>query len=246
MLEKLNLKKTLFIDIETVPFHQNYDELEEDMASLWDHKAKSITRNSIEDEEMIGLNNYHKAGIYAEFGRIICISVGVIYEEGENMKLKLKSFAGDDELLLLTEFLELINRYYKNTEKCFICGHNIKEFDVPYLCRRLLVNGLKLPKIFNLYGKKPWEMHHLVDTMELWRFGDYKSYTSLKLMSKVLNIPTSKDDIDGSQVAKVYYEDMDLNRIITYCQKDVIVVVHLIFRLLGKDLIDNDDITYAE
>jgi 3'-5' exonuclease len=247
MLEKINLQKTLFIDIETVPQYASFDELDENMAELWKYKTKQLLKHQEEETlNTVAANYYERAGIYAEYGKIICISVGILYIEDEVLHLKLKSFAGDNEQILLEEFLALINRYYRNPEKCFLCGHNIKEFDIPYICRRILINKLKLPKIFNLYGKKPWETTFLIDTLELWRFGDYKSYTSLKLLTAILDIPSSKEDIDGSQVAKVYYEEQNLDRIVNYCQRDVVAVVQLFLRYSEKELIDEAQIIVAD
>ncbi len=244
MLEKVNLLKTLFIDIETVPQHPTYEDLDEKMAELWKYKSKQLLKHTDEETlELAASKNYERAGIYAEYGKIICISVGILYEEDDELRLKLKSFAGDDEGQLLVDFLELINRYYKNPEKCFLCGHNIKEFDIPYICRRILINRLKLPKLFNLYGKKPWETTFLIDTLELWRFGDYKSYTSLKLLTAILDIPSPKEDMDGSQVADVYYIKKDLQSIVNYCQRDVLAVVQLFLRYSEKELIEETHIS---
>ena len=154
--------------------------------------------------------------------------------------LRIKSFFGDDEKIILSGFIELLNKYY-NSNNSLLCAHNGKEFDFPYIARRILVNGLKLPKILNIAGKKPWEINHL-DTMELWKFGDYKHYTSLDLLTKIFNIPTPKDDISGSDVSRVYWEEKDLQRIVKYCQKDVLAVVQLFSKYRGEELILEENI----
>jgi len=172
---------------------------------------------------------YNRAGIYAEFGKIICISCGIITGQGEEKKLSIKSFSGDDERLLLQEFRDMLKRWATDDSK-LLCAHNGKEFDFPYISRRMIVNGLAMPFLLNTAGKKPWEIKHL-DTMELWKFGDYKSFTSLELLAHILNIPTPKDDIDGSRVFEVYWKDRDLSRIVEYCQKDVRTLAQVFLRL---------------
>jgi hypothetical protein len=176
------------------------------------------------------------AGIYAEFGKIICISLGFINGE----EFRIKSFYGDDEKVLLNEFITLVNSNYASPNK-LLCAHNGKEFDFPYLARRIILNGLELPSLLDIAGKKPWEVQHL-DTMVLWKFGDYKSYTSLALLAHVFDIPTPKDDIQGSDVARVYWEDKDLARIVEYCQKDVLTVVQLLLKFKGMPMIKEENV----
>jgi len=235
MFNNLNLDKILFLDIETVPMVEEYDLLPEKFKALWDKKSHYLKK--VEDDTPDVL--FGRAGIYAEFGKIVCISVGYLH----NRDFRLKSFYGDDELILLKEFAEMLHRYYNNRDQ-LLCAHNGKEFDFPYIARRMLINGIKLPNIINMAGKKPWEVPHL-DTMELWKFGDYKNYTSLELLSAVFGIPTPKDDIDGSMVAEVYYKEKDLERIVTYCQRDTLTVAQLLFCYLGKPMIKEEDLVYA-
>jgi DNA polymerase elongation subunit (family B) len=217
MLQNLNLQKVLFLDIETVPQNKDYSELSENLKKLWDKKAGFIARNEETPEEL-----YERAGIYAEFGKIICISVGFM----TNGALRIKSLYGHDEKELLSQFIDLLDRFFSGHGH-LLCAHNGKEFDFPYLARRILINHLRLPALLDIAGKKPWEIQH-IDTMELWKFGDFKNYTSLDLLAAVFNIPTPKDDIDGSDVARVYYEENNLERIKNYCQKDVIALVQLL------------------
>src|SRR5689334_13364592 len=227
----------LFLDIETVPQYESYQDLPEEWKALWDIKAGYLIRNKeVESVETI----YPKAGIYAEFGKIICISCGFIQSGGEHKKMVLKSFYGENESILLFEFSEML-RKWSGGEQRYLCAHNGKEFDFPYLCRRLVINNIPIPPLLNIAGKKPWEVNHL-DTMELWKFGDFKSYTSLNLLAHTLNIPTPKDDIDGSRVWEVYWKDRDLGRIVTYCQKDVITVTQLLLRLMGEQLVKQENI----
>jgi len=233
MLNKIDISKILFIDIETVPISYEFATLEEKTKQLWDKKTKYLQeRDRLTAEEV-----YEKAGIYAEFGKIICISVGFLVQVKGEAQIRLKSFANKNEKLLLQEFIDLLNSYY-NHESYILCAHNGKEFDYPYISRRLLINELKLPKLLNNAGKKPWEINN-IDTLELWKFGDYKHYTSLELLTHIFNIPTPKDDIDGSQVAKIFYEEDDLDRIINYCEKDVVAMMQLFRKYRGEKLIDN-------
>lgn len=231
MLENIKLSTILFLDVETAPLVYQYNDLDENTRKLWDTKFRYQQSESPEIQ-------YKKAGIYAEFAKAICISVG-FFNDGT---FRIKSFFGTDEKKLLQEFSALLNEHF-NRKEHLLCAHNGKEFDFPFLCRRLLINGLKLPKALNIAGKKPWEVNHL-DTMELWKFGDYKNYTSLNLLANVFNIPTPKDDIDGSDVARVYWEDKDIDRIATYCQKDVITVAQLLLKMKGEELINEKNIIY--
>jgi len=232
------LHTILFLDIETVSQYATFTEVPEDWASLWRRKAENMMRAkpAATPEEL-----YERAAIYAEFGKIICISCGVLSGPPTDRKLLLKSFAGDDEKELLLNFYDLLHRWGSESQK-FLCAHNGKDFDFPYLCRRMIIHGMKLPSVLNLSGKKPWEVPH-IDTMELWKFGEYKSFISLNLLAHTLGIPTPKDDIDGSQVGEVYWSQGDLPRIVTYCQKDVATVAQVYLRLNGETLILPENIT---
>ena len=239
MLKNLNYSKILFFDIETVPIKYDFKDLDERGQQLWSKKTRFIQeRENLNAEEV-----YEKAGIYAEFGKVVCISLGFILQKDGETQIRLKSIANDEEQVLLQEFIDLLNSYYTAPDFLF-CAHNGKEFDIPFLCRRILINGKKIPNILNVSGKKPWEIKHL-DTMELWKFGDFKNYTSLDLLSYVFNIPTPKDDMDGSQVAKVFYEDQDLNRIIHYCEKDVVATIQLFRKYQGESIINEEFIHIA-
>ncbi|HIE16554.1 MAG TPA: 3'-5' exonuclease [Bacteroidales bacterium] len=227
--QKINLNKILFLDIETVPMASSFDELPEHFQELWIKKAQFLIQ---EDETPESI--FNRAGIYAEFGKIVCISVGFINEKANKRELRLKSFAGDDEKQLLSNFKELITSHF-DMPTHLLCAHNGKEFDFPYIARRMLINGITVPDILDLRGKRPWEVQHL-DTMELWKFGDYKHYTSLNLLAAVFEIPSPKNDIDGSQVADVYYQHKDLNRIVEYCEKDVETLINIFLRYRGDDI----------
>jgi len=232
MLEQYDLNNLLVLDIETVPQYSTYNQVPDNLKLLWD--KKTLYNRKEETAE----NFYKSAGIWAEFGKIICISVG-IFTGGKNTGLRIKSFAGDDEREVLISFSKML-KGQPNT--LVLCAHNGKEFDFPYLCRRMLIHGLMLPSQLEIAGKKPWEINHL-DTMELWKFGDYKSYTSLNLLTTIFNIPTPKDDIDGSMVGDVYWKDNQLDRISTYCQKDVVATAQLLRRYRGEELIEEENIT---
>jgi len=238
-LNNIQEKNILFLDIETVPQTETYKELSEPLKLLWDKKSAYWQK-----EGETGEDHFNKAGIYAEFGKIICISVGVIFFRNGKRGLRIKSFAGHDEKQLLQDFAEMCNHNF-NTLHHYLCGHNGKEFDFPFIARRMLILGVRLPNILDLAGRKPWEVRHL-DTLELWKFGDYKNFTSLNLLTTVFGIPTPKDDIDGSQVATVYYEEKNLDRIVNYCQKDVLALTQLFLKYKGENLLEDELVEIAE
>jgi 3'-5' exonuclease len=231
------LNNILFLDIETVPAYASYETLPEDWKILWGKKADLLIKDKQVDNQE---NIYNRAGIYAEFGKIVCISCGIISGYGSTKKLLLKSFYHHDENQLLKEFCDMVTKWSSDGNK-YLCAHNGKEFDFPFMCRRFVVNGLTIPNILGLFGKRPWEVPHL-DTMELWKFGEYKNFTSLNLLAQVLGIPSPKDDMDGSMVHEVYWKEKDLVRIANYCQKDVITVVQVYLRLDNEELISQGNI----
>lgn len=233
MLKHLELDNVLFLDIETVPAYPDFENLPDIMKKLWEKKAEQLRRN---DPDQTADTLYSRAGIYAEFGKIVCISCG--FSNGKEFRLK--SFYGDDEKTFLNEFKQMLDNHF-NEKFHLLCAHNGKEFDFPYIARRMLINMIELPEIINLAGKKPWEVRHL-DTLELWKFGDYKHYTSLELLAAIFNIPTPKDDIDGSMVGHVYWQEKNLGRIVEYCQKDVITIAHLLRKYLGMNLLKEEEI----
>jgi DNA polymerase elongation subunit (family B) len=227
MLEAISPENILYIDIETVPAYPSFADVPERFRELWDKKSAYIRKPEQTAEDV-----YERAGIYAEFGKIVCISAGYIAQQGGQRIFRVKSFFGDDEKALLEEFRTALVKFYESKRGAFLCAHNGREFDFPYISRRMLVNGVKLPPMLNVHGQKPWESTFL-DTMDLWKFGDYKHYTSLNLMAALFDIPTPKDDIDGSMVAGVYYSERNLPRIATYCEKDVLTVARLLLKLRG-------------
>lgn len=239
MLAKINLEKILFLDIETVAQKAEFSELNDNFKKYWEQKASFIAKNEETPEEI-----YNRAGIYAEFGKIVCISVGIIRIENDIKRLHIKSFYNDDEKKLLASFFEMLNQHY-NSQDVLLCAHNGKEFDFPYIARRGLINGLSIPSILNMAGKKPWEIPHL-DTLQLWKFGDYKHYTSLSLLTAIFDIPTPKDDIDGSMVNEVYWKEKNLKRIAIYCEKDVVALTQLFLRFRNESLITNSNIILAQ
>jgi uncharacterized protein YprB with RNaseH-like and TPR domain len=235
MLNYIKPEKILFLDIETVPMCASYKELPENFVPLWDKKAGYLKREEADSPESL----FERAGIYAEFGKVVCISFGMM----TGNTFRIKSFYGDDEKSILSDFARLLESKFSSSD-FLLCAHNGKEFDFPYLSRRMLINGISLPEILDLAGKKPWEVAHL-DTMELWKFGDFKNYTSLETLAAVFKIPTPKDDIDGSQVGRVYWEDNDLERIVNYCQKDVLTIAQLFLRYQGKELFKDEQVLFV-
>jgi len=248
IIQKKTLKNVLFLDIETVSLTKNLIELPESLQKLWISKSKKfLPKNEIEVTFDLAANFYtQKAGIFAEFAKIVCISVGYLsIQKNQDPKLRIKSFYGD-ESEILESFNEMLNRHYDDPDKQFLCGHNIKEFDIPFICRRNIVNGLSLPKLLNISGKKPWQVNYLLDTMDMWRFGDYKNYTSLALLSGILGIASPKDDIDGSMVGKVYWEENDLGRIVQYCEKDVLTVAQVAMKFASQPLIAEENVEFIK
>ena len=241
-----DLKRILFIDIETVATKSVYDELSNDMQKHWMRKSNQIKSadNYTSETERARQLYLDKAGIFAEFAKVVCISVGLISTKGDEIKsFRLRSFFGDDEEILLQDFAELLNTHFNRTARFFLCGHNLREFDVPFLCRRMLLNGIRLPALLNIPGKRPWQTPHLIDTLEYWKFGDYKNYTSLDLLTSIFGLPTPKDDLDGSLVGEAYWVRNDLRSIVEYCEKDVISVVQLYLKFNNLPLITEEQIS---
>jgi len=236
-LKKLNIDKILFLDIETVPEVYKFSELDKKTGELYLQKNRYlIERDNLGNDEI-----YERAGVFAEFGKIVCISVGVVRTNSLGEKtMTMKSYTSHDEHKLLTEFGEMLSKSY-NSANHSLCGHNAKEFDFPFIARRMLINGIDIPNILDIAGKKPWEVN-LLDTMELWKFGDYKHYTSIALLCHIFKVPTPKDDISGADVARVYYEEEDLPRITTYCEKDVIALIQLFLKFRNEGLIKEKNI----
>jgi len=241
-IQKLPLDRIIFLDIETVPVVASFEELPEPMQDLWVHKAQRIKPEVFAAPE-IKFEEY--AGIYSEFGKIICISMGLMYQEEGVWKVRMKSLSGDDEKALLEDFAELLNENLHQRKYVYLCGHNIREFDIPYICRRMMVHGITLPPPLHIAGKKPWELNHFLDTLTLWKFGDYKSYTSLKLLMALFDLPSPKEDIDGSQVGKVYWQERNLPRIVRYCERDVLAVIRLLSHWSGLPSPDEKNITFS-
>ncbi len=232
---KINLKHILFIDIETVPEKSSFSEVDNFRQNLFAEKTKYQRKDEFSPEEF-----YDRAGIWAEFGKIICISVGFFNNFDKDRTFRLKSFYGTDEIKILNDFKSLLEGHFSEKHH-LLCAHNGKEFDFPYLARRMIINSIAIPEKLNLFGKKPWEVAHL-DTLEMWKFGDYKHYTSLNLLTNILGIESPKGDIDGSQVSKVYYEDNDLERIAKYCEKDTLAVAQVLLRFMNLELLEEEQL----
>ena len=244
MLNHVVLQNLLVIDIETAPVEPELESLPELIQNAWESKEGRHCPEDVTRQQHF----FNRAGIFAEFGKIVCISVGYFLKDNKNadkLNFRIKSFSGREEKPILEGFIELLNHPHFNTPEIGLAGHNIKEFDVPYICRRALVNGLILPKILDISGRKPWETN-FVDTMNLWKFGDYKNYTSLALLTFLFGLPTPKDDIDGSEVGAVFWHQDDVDRITRYCQKDVLAVAQLLLRFKGMPVLDDEDVTIGD
>ncbi|MEO6254846.1 MAG: ribonuclease H-like domain-containing protein [Ferruginibacter sp.] len=236
-MQNIRLENMLLIDIETVSEYATFNELHEDWQLLWKEKVQRTLPEDVTAEEFYS----QRAGVMAEFSKVICISVGYFKKEGKHIQLRLKSFYGDDEKILLQDFIAALHKMEANNNKWSFTGHNIKEFDIPFICRRLLINNQDIPPFLDFQNMKPWETN-MVDTFQYWRFGDYKHYTSLKLLAAALKVPSPKDDIDGSMVGDVYWKEKNLQRIVTYCQKDVVTTGNIVLRFKNLPLLTNDQI----
>ncbi len=240
-MNSIPVENLFLIDIETVSEARNYDSLNEEWKDLWNEKIHKALPEKISAEEFYPL----RAGIMAEFAKVVCISIGYFRTENNSLSLRVKSFYSENEKDILEQFIQTLYHLYSFNNKWTFTGHNIKEFDIPFLCRRILVNGLPIPVFFDFQNMKPWETP-IIDTLHLWRFGDYKHYTSLKLLAAALGVPSPKDDIDGSQVGAVYWEEKNLQRIAFYCQKDVATVANIILRFKGLPLLKEEQIIYVQ
>lgn len=240
-MQNITLEQLILIDIETVPQHPDFDLLNEEWKQLWQEK----TQRSLPDFTSPAEFYPQRAGVMAEFAKIICISMGYFTKQGNVLQLRLKSFYGDDEKILLQSFVTVLNQVETKNNKWSFAGHNIKEFDIPFICRRLLVNSLPIPVYLDFQNMKPWDTN-MVDTFQYWRFGDYKNYTSLKLLAAAMGVPSPKDDIDGSMVADVYWKEKNLERIVTYCQKDVVTTGNIILRFKNIELLKEEQVVIVK
>ncbi|MEO7766844.1 MAG: ribonuclease H-like domain-containing protein [Ferruginibacter sp.] len=241
MIAKMPLENFLIIDIETVSEKNNFESLDLEWQHLWEEKVI----RSLPENMMPGEYYPHRAGVMAEFAKVVCISIGYFKKERDHYQFRVKSLFGYNEKEVLQQFLTTINQLEAVHNRWCFTGHNIKEFDIPFLCRRLLINALAIPPYLDFQNMKPWETN-MVDTFQYWRFGDYKNYTSLKLLATALNVPSPKDDIDGSMVGDVYWKENDVQRIASYCQKDVVTVANIILRFKNMPLLKEDQVIIAK
>ena len=232
-MQNIKLENILLIDIETVPQQPDFELLSHEWQQLWEEKTQRL----LPENTSAAAFYEQRAGVMAEFAKIICVSMGYFIKQGEQLQLRIKSFYGDDEKKLLQELVSTLNQSEAKNNRWSFAGHNIKEFDIPFMCRRLLINGLHIPAYLDFQNMKPWETN-TIDTFQYWRFGDYKNYTSLKLLAAALGVPSPKDDIDGSMVADVYWKEKNIERIVTYCQKDVLTVANIILKFKNLPLLN--------
>lgn len=236
-MQNIRLENLLLIDIETVSEQPSFESLNEEWKMLWQEKVQ----RSLPEDTTAGEFYPQRAGVMAEFAKVICISIGYFKKEANLLRLRIKSFYGNDEKILLQDFLSTLQQLEVNNNKWSFTGHNIKEFDIPFICRRLLINGLIIPAFLDFQNMKPWETN-MIDTFQYWRFGDYKHFTSLKLLAAALKVPSPKDDIDGSMVGDVYWKEGNLERIATYCQKDVVTTGNIILRFKNLPLLTGEQV----
>ena len=240
MLDHINPENLICIDIETVPCYPQFNDCPDDLKELYLKKSERLKQEHENDEEQY----FNHAGIYAEFGKVICITLGLFKKKKSEYQLRIKSLSDDDEKKVLQDFAEILDKYPRPNRLQF-CGHNIREFDMPFLCRRFLIQHLNLPAPMDISGKKPWDVN-MVDTMQLWRFGDIKHFTSIKLLALILGIESPKGDIDGKDVGRVYWKEKNMQRIVEYCQRDVITVAQLVMRFKGMELLQGEQIVLSK
>ena len=239
-MQNISVENLFLIDIETASCSEHYELLTEEWKELWTEKIYKTLPDNTTPQEYYS----KRAGIMAEFAKVVCISIGYLKNENGNMQLRMKSFYSENEKEILEKFIETVCQLQAANNKWCFTGHNIKEFDIPFLCRRILVNNISIPDCFNFQAMKPWDVP-VLDTLHLWRFGDYKHYTSLKLLAATLGVPSPKDDIDGSMVSEVYWKEKDLKRIAVYCQKDVATVANIVLRFKNLPLLKEEQIKYV-
>jgi DNA polymerase elongation subunit (family B) len=242
LLDTIDVSCVLFLDVETVPAYASFDEVPEQFQDLWVEKSRKYSYEQKTPAELY----FDKAAIHAEFGKIVCISIGFRHKEKDADKenIRIKSFAGENEAELLMQLKELMDRHYNDCNRHYLCAHNGIEFDFPYIARRMLIHGIRLPNLLNVSGSKSWSNKWLLDTMDLWRFGDYKEKTSLNLLAACFGIESPKDDISGKDVARVFYHERNVERIQTYCQKDVRTLIHLFCRMAALSPVPDEDVIY--
>ncbi len=240
-MQNIVLENLLLIDIETVPQHPSFDLLTDNWKQLWEEKTQRLLPDFTTAAEFYS----QRAGVMAEFAKIVCISMGYFINQDNTLQLRLKSFFGNQEEKLLQDFITTVNQLETKNNKWSFGGHNIKEFDIPFICRRLIINGLHIPGYLDFQNMKPWDTN-IIDTFQYWRFGDYKNYTSLKLLAAALGVPSPKDDIDGSMVAMVYWEEKNVQRIATYCQKDVLTTANIILRFKNAALLEEEQVMIVQ
>jgi 3'-5' exonuclease len=236
-----SIDNLFLIDIETVSAKEHFHLLDEEWQQLW---AEKISRN-LPPETTVEEYYPKRAAILAEFAKIVCISFGYLKKENNEWQLRIKSFCSNEEEEVLKNFVKTLQQFHANNQQWIFAGHNIKEFDVPFLSRRMLINNIPIPAFIDFQNMKPWETP-VLDTLHLWRFGDYKHYTSLKLLAAALGVPSPKDDIDGSQVGDVYWKEKNLERIAVYCEKDVVTVANIILRFKNLPLLKDEQIVFVD
>ncbi len=240
-MQQLPIENLFLMDIETVSQAADFDILNDEWKELWTEKSLK----SLPPEMSVEEHYAKRAAIFAEFAKVICISTGYFRKEGDEWQLRIKSFYSENEKEVLENFSKMLTQIQTKNSKWIFTGHNIKEFDIPFLCRRMIVNNVEIPSIMDFQNMRPWETPSL-DTLHLWRFGDYKHYISLKLLAATLGVPSPKDDIDGSKVGEVFWRENDLPRIVTYCQKDVVTVGNIILRFKNLPLLKEEQVVVVE
>ena len=236
-MQQIAIENLFLIDIETVSGVQHFQLLDDEWKELWTEKILKTLPPGTSPEEYYP----QRAAILAEFAKVICISTGYFKKENDEWQLRIKSFYSENEKEVLESFIKMLHQLHSKNARWVFTGHNIKEFDIPFLSRRMMVNGISIPPYIDFQNMKPWETP-VLDTLHLWRFGDYKHYTSLKLLAATLDVPSPKDDIDGSKVGEVFWKEKDLKRIAVYCQKDVATVANVILKFKNLPLLKEEQI----
>lgn len=240
-----SMQHILFLDVETVSQQPMFEAMNDHGRNLWKQKIGYMARRDDREweEDDFARSYKDRAAIYAEFGKVIVISAGIITQTDDNiLNLRIKSFYGDEERNVLESFASILHKNFHDPNMNVLCGHNIREFDIPYLCRRYSVHGISLPPLLNIAGKKPWEIKYVADTLEMWKYGDHKNYTSLDLLAYTLGIASPKETLDGSKVGHCYWEEKDLEKIKQYCERDVVTVAQVYLKLNNMAVFHQDQV----
>lgn len=238
MYTPAEVAKIVFFDLETASEYESLDQLalnKPKMAELWSKRCEYLRSRFEENKDMTDEQLYEaKAALTPEFARIVCATFGRVTFIGEDPNVIIKSYCSEHE----DEVLDGIQKVFDKFASLKFSGHNIKRFDIPMMCKRLLIHGRSLPKGLQIQNLKPWEMP-FIDTSEVWSFGAWQEgFVSLELLVTAIGLETPKGDIKGEDVSRVFWQDGDTHRIAEYCQRDVFAGIQALLKLSGLPVVE--------